>query len=83
MFLDLANAKIEREFVHRFLLDVQNTLNIQNSSLRSARRYVQDWHVMGQQKKTQVLTQMLSYIRSKAKQIEIYDDVANIYRKYS
>tara|TARA_B000000565_G_C23737031_1_gene359424 strand:- start:157 stop:618 length:462 start_codon:yes stop_codon:yes gene_type:complete len=84
MFLDrLANAKIEREFVHRFLLDVQNTLNIQNSSLRSARRYVQDWHVMGQQKKNQVLTQMLSYIRSKAKQIEIYDDVANIYRKYS
>ena len=69
--------------MHRFLLDVQNTLNIQNSSLRSARRYVQDWHVMGQQKKNQVLTQMLSYIRSKAKQIEIYDDVANIYRKYS
>tara|TARA_B100000959_G_C14802331_1_gene550274 strand:+ start:324 stop:857 length:534 start_codon:yes stop_codon:yes gene_type:complete len=84
MFLDrLASAKIEREFVHRFFLNIQNTLNIQNNVIRSARRYIQDWHVMGHHRKNQTLTQILSYIRSKARQIEIYNDIADIHRKYS
>ena len=38
MFLDrLANAGIEREFVHRFFLNAQNTLRVNNSVLRSAK----------------------------------------------
>ena len=84
MFLDrLANANIEREFVQRFLLNAQNTLRVNNSVLRSARRYVQDWHVMGQQRKYQTMTQILSFVRTKARYIEVYDDITEIQRKYS
>jgi len=84
MFLDrLANANIEREFVHRFFLNAQNTLRVNNSVLRSARRYVQDWHVMGQQRKYQTMTQILSFVRTKARYIEVYDDITEIQRKYS
>ena len=84
MFLDrLANAKIEREFIHRFLLNAQNILNVNNGVLRSARRYVQDWHIMGHQRKNQTMTQMISYLRTKARHVEIYDDMAEIHRKYS
>ena len=84
MFLDrLANAKIEREFVHRFFLNAQNTLRINHSVLRSARRYVQDWHIMGQQRKYQTMTQILSFVRTKARYIEVYDDITEIHRKYS
>ena len=84
MFLDrLANASIEREFVHRFFLNAQNTLRVNNSVLRSARRYVQDWHIMGQQRKNQTMTQILSFVRTKARYIEVYDDITEIHRKYS
>jgi hypothetical protein len=84
MFLDrLANANIEREFVQRFLLNAQNTLRVNNSVLRSARRYVQDWHVMGQQRKYQTMTQILSFVRTKARYVEVYDDITEIQRKYS
>jgi len=84
MFLDrLANASIEREFVHRFFLNAQNTLQVNNSVLRSARRYVQDWHIMGQQRKYQTMTQILSFVRTKARYIEVYDDITEIHRKYS
>ena len=84
MFLDrLANASIEREFVHRFFLNAQNTLRVNNSVLRSARRYVQDWHIMGQQHKNQTMTQILSFVRTKARYIEVYDDITEIHRKYS
>ena len=84
MFLDrLANAGIEREFVHRFFLNAQNTLRVNNSVLRSARRYVQDWHIMGQQRKYQTMTQILSFVRTKARYIEVYDDITEIQRKYS
>ena len=84
MFLDrLANANIEREFVHRFFLNAQNTLRVNNSVLRSARRYVQDWHIMGQQRKYQTMTQILSFVRTKARYIEVYDDITEIQRKYS
>jgi len=84
MFLDrLANARIEREFVHRFFLNAQNTLRVNNSVLRSARRYVQDWHIMGQQRKYQTMTQILSFVRTKARYIEVYDDITEIHRKYS
>ena len=84
MFLDrLANASIEREFVHRFFLNAQNTLRVNNSVLRSARRYVQDWHIMGQQRKYQTMTQILSFVRTKARYIEVYDDITEIHRKYS
>jgi len=84
MFLDrLVNTNVEREFVQRFLLNAQNTLRVNNSVLRSARRYVQDWHVMGQQRKYQTLTQILSFVRTKARYIEVYDDITEIQRKYS
>ena len=84
MFLDrLASASIEREFVHRFFLNAQNTLRVNNSVLRSARRYVQDWHIMGQQRKYQTMTQILSFVRTKARYIEVYDDITEIQRKYS
>ena len=84
MFLDrLAGASIEREFVHRFFLNAQNTLRVNNSVLRSARRYVQDWHVMGQQRKYQTMTQILSFVRTKARYVEVYDDITEIHRKYS
>ena len=84
MFLDrLVNTNVEREFVHRFLLNAQNTLRVNNNVLRSARRYVQDWHVMGQQRKYQTLTQILSFVRTKARYIEVYDDIIEIQRKYS
>ena len=84
MFLDrLVNTNVEREFVQRFLLNAQNTLRVNNSVLRSARRYVQDWHVMGQQRKYQTLTQILSLVRTKARYIEVYDDIIEIQRKYS
>lgn len=84
MFLDrLANASIEREFVQRFFLNAQNTLHVNNSVLRSARRYVQDWHIMGQQRKNQTMTQILSFVRTKARYIEVYDDITEIHRKYS
>ena len=84
MFLDrLVNTNVEREFVQRFLLNAQNTLRVNNSVLRSARRYVQDWHVMGQQRKYQTLTQILSFVRTKARYIEVYDDIIEIQRKYS
>lgn len=84
MFLDrLANASIEREFVQRFFLNAQNTLHVNNSVLRSARRYVQDWHIMGQQRKNQTMTQILSFVRTKARYIEVYDDITEIQRKYS
>ena len=84
MFLDrLVNTNVEREFVQRFLLNAQNTLRVNNNVLRSARRYVQDWHVMGQQRKYQTLTQILSFVRTKARYIEVYDDITEIQRKYS
>ena len=84
MFLDrLVNTNVEREFVQRFLLNAQNTLRVNNSVLRSARRYVQDWHVMGQQRKYQTLTQILSFVRTKARYVEVYDDITEIHRKYS
>ena len=84
MFLDrLVNTNVEREFVQRFLLNAQNTLQVNNSVLRSARRYVRDWHVMGQQRKYQTLTQILSFVRTKARYIEVYDDIIEIQRKYS
>ena len=84
MFLDrLVNTNVEREFVQRFLLNAQNTLRVNNSVLRSARRYVQDWHVMGQQRKYQTLTQILSFVRTKARYIEVYDDITEIQQKYS
>ena len=84
MFLDrLVNTNIEREFVQRFFLNAQNTLRINNSVLRSARRYVQDWHVMGQQRKQQTMKQILSFVRTKARYVEVYDDITEIYRKYS
>ena len=84
MFLDrLVNTNVEREFVHRFLLNAQNTLRVNNNVLRSARRYVQDWHIMGQQRKYQTLTQILSFVRTKARYIEVYDDIIEIQRKYS
>ena len=84
MFLDrLVNTNVEREFVQRFLLNAQNTLRVNNSVLRSARRYVQDWHVMGQQRKYQTMTQILSFVRTKARYIEVYDDITEIQRKYS
>lgn len=84
MFLDrLVNTNVEREFVQRFLLNAQNTLRVNNSVLRSARRYVQDWHIMGQQRKYQTLTQILSFVRTKARYIEVYDDITEIQRKYS
>ena len=84
MFLDrLVNTNVEREFVHRFLLNAQNTLRVNNNVLRSARRYVQDWHIMWQQRKYQTLTQILSFVRTKARYIEVYDDIIEIQRKYS
>jgi len=38
---------------------------------------------MGQQRKYQTMTQILSFVRTKARYIEVYDDITEIQRKYS
>ena len=84
MFLDrLANATIERKFVHTFLLQLQNSMKITNGSLRSIRRYVQDWHLLNSVRKKQVMLKLISYITTKAMHIEIYNDMVEIHRKYN
>lgn len=84
MFLDrLANATIERKFVHTFLLQLQNSMKITNGSLRSIRRYVQDWHLINSVRKKQVMLKLISYIKTKAMHIEIYNDMVEIHRKYN
>ena len=83
MFLDrLANAKIERKFVHSFLFDFQNSLKITNGTLRSLRRYVQDWHLMDVARKRQTMLKIKSYMKTKAMHTEIYNDIIDISRKY-
>ncbi len=83
MFLDrLASADIKREFIHRFLLNMQTTLNIQNSSIRTMRRYIQDWHLQHHARKNQIMTSIMSFIKTKARHIEIYDEIADIRTKY-
>ena len=84
MFFDrLANANIERNFVHTFLLQLQNSLKINNGSLRSIRRYIQDWHLLGHSRKKQIMLKIVSFIKTKTMHIEIYKDVMDINRKYN
>ena len=84
MFLDrLANKNIDREFIHRFLFNLQNTMNIQNSNLTSNRRLVQDWQILGHAKKLKVLTSMYSFLNTKARHVEIFNDIADIRKKFT
>lgn len=64
-----------------FLLDIENSLKIENSNYKSIRRMAQNWGLLTQSQKSLVVTRILQFYKANANKSELYNVMLDLARE--